>query len=160
MYTLFLTALILSAEPNQPTEVIGSAATPDGKRHNVEVIQPNNLENPFGYVAETPSTPAESAPEQPVVDDFIPATERVQDAQSQLNDTSEQPANASPQPLVNQTEQINPTDMNPLDYENKIGNTIFQQGNLLIDEQSIPIKDINTALTPNTQPTVTDVPAF
>ena len=155
MYTLFLTALILSAEPNQPTEVIGSAATPDGKRHNVEVIQPNNLENPFGYVAETPSTPAESAPEQPVVDDFIPPAER-----AQLSNNSPELQNTSPQPLVNQTEQVNPTDMNPLDYENKIGNTIFQQGNLLIDEQSIPIKDINTALTPNTQPTVTDVPAF
>lgn len=158
MYTLFLTALILSAAPDQPTEVIGSAATPDGKRHNVEVIQQNNLENPFGYVAETPSTPAESAPEQPVVDDFIPATERVQDEQSQLNNAT--PEASSPQPLVNQFEALNPTDMNPLDYENKIGNTIYQQGNRLIDVQSVPIKDINTALTPNIQPTVTDVPAF
>ena len=155
MFSFILSALILSAEPNQPTEVIGSAATPDGKRHNIEVIQPNNLENPFGYVAETPDTPAESTPEQPVVDDFIPPAER-----AQLNDMTTQPANTSIQPLVNQEEQINPTDMNPLDYENKIGNTIFQQGNLLIDEQAIPIKDINTALTPNTQPTVTDVPAF
>ena len=155
MYTLFLTALILSAEPNQPTEVIGSAATPNGERHNVEVIQQNNLENPFGYVAETPSPPAESASEQPIVDDFIPPAER-----AQLNDTAEQPTNTSTQPLVNQEEPINPTDMNPLDYENKIGNTLYQQGNRLIDEQSIPIEDVDTVLTPNTQPTVTNVPAF
>ena len=146
MYTLFLTAIILSAEPNQPTEVIGSAATPNGERHNVTVIQPNNLENPFGYIAPAiDGSPTITAPST----DILPT-----DA------TTDEATSTDGQPLINQQEQVAPTDMNPLDYENKIGNTIYQQGNRLIDEQSIPIRDINTALPPNTQPTVTDVPAF
>jgi len=49
---------------------------------------------------------------------------------------------------------------NPLDYQDKIENTIYQSGNRLIDVQSVPIQDINKALTPNIQPTISDYPAF
>ena len=51
-------------------------------------------------------------------------------------------------------------DQNPLDYQNKIENTIYQDGTRLLDVQSIPIKDIQKALTPNIQPTVSNYPAW
>jgi hypothetical protein len=146
IYYTILIILILSAEQNQPTEVIGSAATPNGMRHNVTVFQPNNLVNPFGYIA--PSTSGQPTVTAPPADILSPEI------------TTDEPNEPIGTPLVNQSEQVNPTDINPLDYENKIGNTIYQQGNRLIDVQSVPIKDINTALTPNTQPTISDVPAF
>ena len=146
MYTLFLTALILSAEPNQPTEIIGSAAMPDGEQHNVEVTQPDNLENPFGYIAPPPEgQPTVTAP---------PADILLQ------NTSTSETTQAIGQPTVNQAETINPTDINPLDYENKIGNTLYQQGNRLIDVQSVPVNEVGDALIPNIQPTVTDVPEF
>ena len=50
--------------------------------------------------------------------------------------------------------------MNPLDYQNKIENTIYQEGDRLVDVQSIPLKDISSAVQPNLQPTITDYPSF
>jgi len=145
--TLFLSSLIISSEPNQPTEVIGSAATPDGGRHNIEVIQPQNAENPFGYIAPEPVSLPQPQPTIP--------TASTQDKEQ----SSPQP---TLQPLISQTSTTNPQDMsqNPLDYQNKIENTIYQDGDRLFDVQSIPINDINKALTPNTQPTISDYPAW
>lgn len=150
MFSLILSSLILSAEPNQPTEVIGSAATPDGARHNVTVFQPNNLENPFGYIAPEQYTP-------PQVIGNNPTPPLPPQTSSSISNTS-----AAPIQLITQTSTTNPLDMNqnPLYYQNKIENTIYQSGNRLIDVQSVPIKDINTALTPNIQPTISDYPAW
>lgn len=144
MLSLLLSTLILSAEPNQPTEIIGSAATPDGLRKEVIVEQPQNAPDPFGTLAPAPkggptiySAPAENSP------------------------AASQPS-AESSALISQTSTTNPKEMshNPLDYQNKIENTIYQDGNRLLDVQSIPIKDINKALTPNIQPTITNYPSF
>lgn len=61
---------------------------------------------------------------------------------------------------INQYIAPNPTDLNPLDYENKIENTIYQSGNRLIIIQSIPIKYINQATQPNLQPTISTAPSL
>jgi len=147
MFSLILSSLILSAEPNQPTEVIGSAATPDGERHNITVFQPNNLENPFGYIAPEPYIPPQIIGNNPTA---LPPS-------SSTTSTPSEPIQ-----LITQTSTTNPQDMsqNPLDYQDKIENTIYQSGNRLIDVQSVPIEDINTALTPNIQPTISDYPAW
>lgn len=146
MLSLILSTLILSAEPNQPTEIIGSAATPDGPRKEVIVEQPQNAPDPFGAIAPTPK-----------------GGPTVYTAPISENPSLPQPtANILPQPLVSQTSSTNPQDMNqnPLDYQNKIENTIYQDGNRLLDVQSIPIKDINKALTPNIQPTISNYPSW
>ena len=145
MFTLILSSLILSAEPNQPTEVIGSAAQPDGTRHNITVFQSNNLENPFGYIAPEPYIPPQIINGQP----SLPAESAIA-------------TQTAPIQLITQTSTTNPQQMNqnPLYYQNKIKNTIYQSGNRLIDIQAVPIKDINTALTPNIQPTVSDYPIW
>ena len=146
MLSLILSSLILSAEPNQPTEVIGSAATPDGSRKEVIVKQPQNAPDPFGTIVPTPES-------GPIV--YTTST-------SENPPPTQQKHDILPQPLVSQTSSTNPQDMsqNPLDYQNKIENTIYQDGNRLLDVQSIPIKDINKALTPNTQPTISNYPAW
>ncbi len=147
MLSLIISTLILSAEPNQPTEIIGSAATPDGQRKEVIVEQPQNAPDPFGYI-----TPAPQG--GPTV---YNASEPVSSSQTQPS-----PSTNILQPLVSQTSSTNPQDMsqNPLYYQNKIENTIYQDGNRLLDVQSIPIKDINKALTPNIQPTISNYPAW
>lgn len=61
---------------------------------------------------------------------------------------------------INQYSTVNPQDSNPLDYENKIENTIYQSGDRLIIIQSIPLKYINEATKPNIQPTITDYPSL
>lgn len=61
-------------------------------------------------------------------------------------------------PIISQTSTIFPKDLNPLDYQDKIETTIYQQSNRLIIIQSIPLKYIQKALTPNVQPTITDYP--
>ena len=147
MLSLILSTLILSAEPNQPTEIIGSAATPDGPRKEVIVEQPQDAPDPFGYIAPTPEggPTVYTAPE--------PEPQTPPPASSITN---------TPQALVCQTSTTNPQDMNenPLDYQNKIENTIYQDGDRLLDVQSIPIKDINKALTPNIQPTISNYPSW
>lgn len=144
---LLVSSLAIFSDPNQPTEVIGSAATPDGGRHNIEVIQPENSNNPFGYIipAQQYQSPKENISTAP------------------FSSSSVTPDTSSPiKQLITQTSTTNPKDMNmnPLDYQDKIENTIYQDGNRLLDVQSIPIKDINKALTPNTQPTISDYPAW
>lgn len=62
--------------------------------------------------------------------------------------------------ITNQLATVNPTDMNPLDYKDKIENTIYQSGDRLIVIQSIPIKYIKQATEPNIQPTINDFPSF
>jgi hypothetical protein len=145
--TLLLSSLTILSEPNQPTEILGSAASPDGGRHNIEVIQPQNAENPFGYIAPTEEQPVVEVSRHPQIQNTAPTSS---------------PTTATIHQLINQTSTTNPKDMsqNPLDYQDKIENTIYQSGNRLIDVQSVPIKDINTALTPNIQPTISDYPAW
>ena len=139
--------LILSSEPNQPTEIIGSAATPDGGRNEIFVKQPQDTIDPFGYIAPEPQEP-------PTV--ITPNNKPPQ----QVSSITSLPN--APQPLVSQTSTTDPAEMeqNPLDYQNKIENTIYQDGTRLLDVQSIPIKDIQKALTPNIQPTVSNYPAW
>lgn len=142
---LLISSLTLLSEPGMPTEVIGSAATPDGGREEITVEQPENAPNPFGYVA--PEPVAESLPQNTV----IPSQEKLKESVTQ-----------EPQVLISQSSTTNPQEMsmNPLDYQNKIENTIYQDGDRLLDVQSIPIKDISSALTPNIQPTISDYPAW
>ena len=151
---ILLSTLILSAEPNQPTEVIGSAATPDGNRKNVTVFQPQNMENPFGYVAPEPKG------EPTVINGDLPLNNTETSSSTAPSLSSDTPSLF--QPLVSQSSTTNPQEMsnNPLNYQDKIENTIYQSGNRLIDVQSVPIQDINKALTPNIQPTISDYPAF
>lgn len=66
----------------------------------------------------------------------------------------------TPQLIANQFAEVNPKDMNPLDYKDKIENTIYQSGDRLIVIQSIPLKYIKEATEPNTQPTINDFPQF
>ena len=142
---LVFSTLILSAEPNQPTEIIGSAATPDGGRNQITVEQPEFSPNPFGYIAPTQDAPHIIEPAPPI---------NATSLKTQQENT--------PQPIISQLSTTNPKEMsqNPLDYQDKIENTIYQDGNRLLDVQSIPIKDINTALTPNIEPTVSTYPAW
>jgi len=148
---ILFSTLILTAEPDQPTEVTGSAATPNGNRKDVTIFQPENMENPFGYVA------PELNGEPTVING---------DATPNNKETSSSVTPAvlpqTIEPLVSQSSTTNPQEMsnNPLDYQDKIENTIYQSGNRLIDVQSVPIQDINKALTPNIQPTISDYPAF
>ena len=64
----------------------------------------------------------------------------------------------APKLIDNQTSIVYPTDVNPLDYKDKIENTIYQLNDRLIIIQSIPLKYIKEAIEPNTQPTITDYP--
>lgn len=152
MYILLLSSLILTADPNTPTEIIGSAAKPDGSRKEIIVEQPQNSPDPFGYVVpeeryETPPA-ANTAP-----DTSVAPTVPTEKASAPAADTATVP-------LVNQSAEVAPQDMNPRHYQNQIENTIYQSGDRLIDVQSIPLKDISAAVQPNTQPEITDYPAF
>lgn len=55
MLTILLTSIVLTAAPGEPTEIIGTAATPDGGRDEITVEQPQNAPNPFGYVTPSPN---------------------------------------------------------------------------------------------------------
>ena len=152
MLIFILSTLILNTTPDEPTEIIGSAATADGGRNEIIVEQPQDSLNPFGSYPqpqETLPSPAQKTSASP--DTAADSPNPPAAAQTPKPDTT---------PLVNQSATVNPTDMNPLDYQNKIENTIYQDGDRLIDVQSIPLKDISSAVQPNTQPTITDYPAF
>ncbi|MBR5599123.1 MAG: hypothetical protein IKW39_03685 [Alphaproteobacteria bacterium] len=140
MLSLILSSLIITAAPNQSTEIIGSAATSNGKRHEITVTQPNNYiqllnnENTSITPNSSPNTsPHKLSPNQ---------------TQTKLN------------LIETQTSTIFPKNMNPLDYQNKIENTIYQLDDRIIIIQSIPLKYIKKALTPNIQPTITDYPTL
>lgn len=150
MLNLLLTALIITAADGEPTEVIGTAAQPDGERKEVIIEQPEDDLYPFGYIA--PSNPS-----QPTV---VSPPESASSAT--LSVSEPQPEQTAPAllPLVSQSSEVYPQDRNPLDYRNQIDNTLYQEGNRLIDVQSIPLKDIRTATEPNIQPTVTDYPSW
>ena len=150
MLIFILSTLILNATPGEPTEIIGSAATADGGRNEIVVEQPQDSLNPFGSYPQSQETlPAQNIPASP--DTATDSPNPPSTAQTLKPDIT---------PLVNQSATVNPTDMNPLDYQNKIENTIYQDGDRLIDVQSIPLKDISSAVQPNIQPTITDYPAF
>lgn len=151
MLTYLLTALIITASPDTPTEIIGSAATPSGDRKEIIVEQPENNPNPFGYIA--PEEPATDTPSQD-----LPLSRPDSQTQTQTQEPVTTPL--QPVPLISQSSEVNPKDMNPLHYENKIENTIYQSGDRLIDVQSIPLKDISSAAQPNIQPTITDYPSL
>ena len=48
MLTILLTSIVLTAAPGEPTEIIGTAATPDGGRNEITVEQPQNARNSVG----------------------------------------------------------------------------------------------------------------
>ncbi len=146
MLTLLLTSMLITANPDQPTEVYGSAASPTGGQNTITVQQPENTQNPFGYIAPETSTPAapQLAQAQPV---------------PQTHSTAPQNTPSVKQ-LANQLATVNPKDMNPLDYKDKIENTIYQSGDRLIVIQSIPMKYIKEATEPNIQPSINDFPQF
>jgi hypothetical protein len=138
MLSLILSSLIITAEPNDPTKIIGSANTPDGQRKEVIVEQPYNSLNPFGYIAPENNT----------------TIQNTNNTQTPLQQTS------APNMITTQSSSVNPRDMNPLHYKDKIENTIYQSGDRLIIIQSIPLKYIKEALEPNIQPTISDFPAW
>lgn len=142
MYALFLSSLILSASPATPTEVTASAATEAGGRNEIIVDQPQNAPNPFGYIAPEEVTPP------------------TQDTKRPQQDISSTHPPSEPTPIINQFATIDPKDMNPLDYKDKIENTIYQSGDRLIIIQSVPIKYIKQATEPNTQPSINTFPSF
>lgn len=144
MLTLILTSMLITATPNQPTEVYGAAASSDGGQNTITVQQPENMQNPFGYIApETTQQPSQ------------PATQPSQ------HTASTAPKNIpTAKMLANQLATVNPKDMNPLDYKDKIENTIYQSGDRLIVIQSIPMKYIKEATQPNIQPSINDFPQF
>ncbi len=150
MLALIISSLIITSTPNSPTEIIGSAATPNGGRNEIFVEQPENIQDPFG----SPS-PAEQANSAPSI-----TTTNTQSMPFPPTNSSQQITPNTPKPLVSQASEVSPKDMNPLDYKNQIENTIYQSGDRLIDVQSIPLQDISSAVQPNLQPEITDYPAF
>ncbi len=145
MLTLILTSMLITAEPNQPTEVYGAAASSDGGQNTITVQQPENMQNPFGYIAPETTT---QQPSQPAT-------------QPSEHTASTAPKNIpTAKLLANQLATVNPKDMNPLDYKDKIENTIYQSGDRLIVIQSIPMKYIKEATEPNIQPSINDFPQF
>ena len=146
MFSLILSYLIISAQPNQPTEIIGTANTPSGSQKEITVKQPENISNPFGYIAP----------------DYYQSNNNENTSTSTTNTPTPTSTTQSNQEklITTQTSTISPTDLNPLDYKNKIENTIYQSGDRLIIIQSIPIKYIKEATTPNIQPTISDFPAW
>ena len=150
MFSLILSSLIISAQPNHPTEIIGTANTPSGSQKEITVKQPENISNPFGYI----------------VPDYYQSNNNENTSTSTINTPTPTPTPTSPSQsnqeklITTQTSTIYPTDLNPLDYTNKIENTIYQSGDRLIIIQSIPIKYIKEATTPNIQPTISDFPAW
>lgn len=150
MLALIISSLIITSTPNSPTEIIGSAATPNGGRNEIFVEQPENIQDPFGLPAS-----AEQASGAPSITTSTP-----QPIPLSPTNNSPQIAPGTSTPLVNQASEVNPKDLNPLDYKNQIENTIYQSGDRLIDVQSIPLQDISSATQPNLQPEITDYPAF
>ena len=146
MLSLLLSYLIISAQPNHPTEIIGTANTPSGSQKEITVKQPENISNPFGYI----------------VPDYYQSNNNENTSTSTINTPTPTSLSQSNQEklITTQTSTISPTDLNPLDYKNKIENTIYQSGDRLIIIQSIPIKYIKEAITPNIQPTISDFPAW
>ena len=151
MLALIISSLIITSAPDAPTEIIGSAATPDGGRNEIFVEQPQDMQDPFGLPTSAEQTYPNANEQQ------IAAPQPTSNTPSGTAPTT--PQNA-PTPLVNQASEVNPKDMNPLDYKNQIENTIYQSGDRLIDIQSIPLQDISSAVQPNLQPEITDYPAF
>lgn len=142
--------MLITSAPDTPTEIIGSAATPTGGRNVIKVEQPQNTADPFGYIApqnnESPPEEKQTFPTPQTPSVPVSAPQNASKAKSV--------------PLVSQSATVNPEDMNPLHYQNQIENTIYQEGDRLIDVQSIPLKDISATVQPNIQPTITDYPSF
>lgn len=151
MLALIISSLIITSSPDAPTEIIGSAATPDGGRNEIFVEQPQNMQDPFGLPASA-EQPSYNANEQALINSQSSNTPQPVPTQAITSN--------NPIPLVSQSSTVNPTDMNPLNYKNQIENTIYQSGDRLIDIQSIPLEDISSAVQPNLQPEITDYPAF
>ena len=139
MINLILSTLILTANTNQPTEIIGSANTPSGVQKEIIIKNPTNNIPPFSYI----NTPTTSTP-----------------SSKEAQPTKQNTSNNSTFFITSQTSSFSPTDMNPIDYKDKIENTIYQSGDRLILIQSIPIKYIKEATTPNIQPTISDFPSW
>ena len=142
MLSLILSSLIITAEPNEPTKIIGSANTPNGQRKEVIVEQPENSPDPFGDIA------TENTSQNQTINPQQTTTAQANTATTSTN------------MITSQISTINPKDWNPLHYKDKIENTIYQSGDRLIIIQSIPLKYIKETLEPNLQPTISNFPAW
>ena len=142
MLILFLSSLISPPESSTPTEILGSANTISGTKKEITITQPQNYIQILTNNEETSNIP------QP------------QSLNTPPHQSATQISSSTPKLIDNQTQTINPKDLNPLDYQDKIENTIYQLGDRLIIIQSIPLKYIKKALTPNIQPTITDYPTL
>jgi len=142
MLLLFLSSIISQPVPNIPTEIFGSANTISGTKKEISITQPQSYIQILTDSEETPNAPQLKSPNTPP------------------SQSATQTSSSSPKLIDNQTQTINPKDQNPLDYQDKIENTIYQLGDRLIIIQSIPLKYIKKALTPNIQPTITDYPTL
>lgn len=140
MISLILSSLIVAPQATEPTKIIGSAATMSKDRKTLSVTQPQN------YIQILTSPPTSPQVEKQTIQQNAPKKDTLSSQTQNL--------------IANQTSTIYPKDLNPLDYENKIENTIYQIGDRLIIIQSIPLKYIKKALTPNIDPTITDYPTL
>ena len=140
MLSILLSSIILTSSSSAYTEVLGSANTSSGIPKEISITQPEN----YIQVLTSPPTTSEQIQNQ----ELLPMSNNNPPSQQHIS------------PIANQTSTIYPKDLNPLDYENKIENTIYQLGDRLIIIQSIPLKYIKKALTPNLQPTITDYPSL
>ena len=141
MFSILLTSIFFASSSANPTEIKASAATSSGTQAEITITQPEN------YIQTLTETPTISTPEQAITQKLEP-----------------QKATTLSCPVLklyyNQSSTVSPKISNPLDYINKIENTIYQLDDRLIIIQSIPIKYIKKALTPNIQPTIKNYPTF
>ncbi len=140
MISLILSSLIITPQTTEPTKIIGSAETVSGEIKTLSITQPQN------YIQILTSPPTSPQVEKQTIQQNTPKKDTLSSQTQNL--------------IANQTSTIYPKDLNPLDYENKIENTIYQIGDRLIIIQSIPLKYIKKALTPNIDPTITDYPTL
>ena len=142
----FITLLSFNVNAQLPTVVYGQSQLPDGKKDTVLLVQPENTPNPLG---------------NPIVDNNIATSQNevnsINAAKQEKPQISNQNSNQ-----INQISLQNPPPFSetPQDLNNKIENTLYQDGNRIYDIQSYPIKDIDKITEPNINPTSTDDPDY
>lgn len=144
MINLILSILILTATTNQQNEIIGYANTPSGTQKEIIIKNPIDNIPPSSYINQQSSAISPTENQQP----------------PKQNNTKQKALNNNISFITSQTSTFSPKDMNPLDYRDKVENTIYQSGDRLILIQSIPLKYIKEATTPNIQPTISDFPSW
>ena len=141
MLNILLSFLLITAN-NSYTEITATAQTPSGNTKELEITQPQN------YIQTYQSIPTITPPPQQ------------QSSPPQLSSQKLSTSCFPPLPIIFQSSSVYPKNLNPLDYIDKIENTIYQLGDRLIIIQSIPLKYIKKALTPNIHPTIKHYPTL